>query len=175
MELNGLVGERLRACRAERGLSLSGLADAAGVGKGSLSEIERGTRNATLNTLYALAGALRVPLATLLADRPGTEVSSPGVTSRLLEAVQQPDGTTIEVYRFRMDPGARHVSPAHGPGVVEHLLVTAGRARVGRLGSEVELGPGESAQWVSSVRHGYRALGEAPVETVLVISSPPSA
>lgn len=172
MDLTGLVGGRLRACREERGLSLSALAEAAGVGKGSLSEIERGTRNPTLNTLYALAGALHVPLATLLAERPGTEVSSPGVTARLLEAVEQGEGTTVEVYRLRLEPGADHVSPAHGPGVVEHLLVTAGRARVGRVGAPVELGPGESAQWLSDTRHGYRTLGDHPVESVLVITSP---
>ena len=76
-DLARLVGERLRAARHERGLSLAALADAAGIGKGSLSEIENGARNPTLSTLYALAGTLGVPLATLLADRTGTRISSP--------------------------------------------------------------------------------------------------
>ena len=76
-DLARLVGERLRAARHERGLSLAALADAAGIGKGSLSEIENGARNPTLSTLYALAGTLGVPLATLLADRAGARISSP--------------------------------------------------------------------------------------------------
>lgn len=64
-DLAKLVGERLRAARRERGLSVGGLAEAAGIGKGSLSEVENGVRNPTLSTLYALAGALELPLSTL--------------------------------------------------------------------------------------------------------------
>src|SRR5690349_462293 len=84
-DLARLTGKRLRAARRERGLSLGALAAAAHVGKGSLSEIENGVRNPTLGTLYALAGALGVPLATLLADRPGVRVVSPGIEARLLD------------------------------------------------------------------------------------------
>ena len=82
-----LVGERLRAIRAERGLSLGALATMAGIGKGSLSEIEHGTRNPTLSTLYALANALELPLAWLLAERTGAEVSSPGIERPLFKEV----------------------------------------------------------------------------------------
>jgi len=166
-----LVGERLRAARRERGLSLGALAEAAGIGKGSLSEIENGIRNPTLSTLYALAGALGVTLGALLAGRAGATVTSPGIEVRLLD-VSHEGGHTVEVYRLRILPGDFHPSVPHGPGVTEHLLVTAGRARVGRLGAETEIGPGESAQWVSDVPHGYLALGDGPVESVLVIRTP---
>jgi transcriptional regulator with XRE-family HTH domain len=170
-DLARLVGERLRAARRERGLSVGALAEAAGIGKGSLSEIENGARNPTLGTLQALAGTLGVPLATLLADRAGARISSPGIEARLLD-VSRDDGATVEVYRLRIDPDASHHSVAHGPGVTEHLLVTAGRARVGRLGEEIEIGPGEAARWLSDVAHGYTAVGTEPVASVLVIRSP---
>jgi transcriptional regulator with XRE-family HTH domain len=170
-DLARLVGERLRAARRERGLSLGALAEAAGIGKGSLSEIENGIRNPTLSTLYALAGALGVPLAALLAGQAGATVASPGIEARLLD-VSHEGGCTVEVYRLRILPGESHPSVSHGPGVTEHLLVTAGRARVGRLGAETEIAAGESAQWVSDVPHGYAALGDGPVESVLVIRSP---
>jgi transcriptional regulator with XRE-family HTH domain len=173
-DLARLVGERLRAARRDRGLSVGALAEAAGVGKGSLSEIENGIRNPTLSTLYALAGALGVPLATLIADRAGARVTAPGVEARLLD-VTHDGGQTIEVYRLRIEPGAHHRSVAHGPGVVEHLLVTAGRVRAGRLGEETEAGAGAAAQWVSDVAHTYTALGAGPVESVLVIRSPGAA
>ena len=48
-DLARLTGERVRATRRERGLSLGALAEAAHVGKGSLSEIENGVRNPTLD------------------------------------------------------------------------------------------------------------------------------
>jgi transcriptional regulator with XRE-family HTH domain len=178
-DLARLVGERLRAARQEHGLSLGALAEAAHVGKGSLSEIENGARNPTLGTLYALAGALGVPLATLIADRPGVRVASPGIEARLLDVSHDAGhdegpggGQTVEVYRLRLEPGRMHRSPAHGPGVVEHMLVTSGRARVGRLGEETEIGPDQAARWASDVPHGYAALGASPVESVLVIRSP---
>lgn len=170
-DLTRLVGERLRAARRERGLSLGALAAAASVGKGSLSEIENGIRNPTLSTLYALAGALGVPLASLLADQPGTAVSSPGISALLLD-VSHSGGCTVEVYRLRLFPGEAHQSGPHGPGVTEHLLVTAGRIRAGRLGAQAETGTGESAQWVSDSPHGYAALDGEPAEAVLIIRSP---
>jgi transcriptional regulator with XRE-family HTH domain len=170
-DLSRLVGERLRAARHERGLSLGALAAAAAVGKGSLSEIENGARNPTLGTLYALAGVLGVPLSALLDERADARVASPGITVRLLDVTHE-DGGTVEVYRLRLEPGAVHRSVPHGPGVTEHLLVTSGLIRAGRLGAEAEAGPGESAAWVSDVPHGYAALGAAPAESVLVIRSP---
>jgi transcriptional regulator with XRE-family HTH domain len=170
-DLAHIVGERLRAARHERGLSLGALADAAGVGKGSLSEIENGTRNPTLATLYSLAGALGVPLAILLAGQAGARIASPGIEARLLD-VSNEGGQSVEVYRLRLEPGMVHCSVPHGSSVIEHLLVTAGRARVGRAGQETEIGPGESAQWVSDVPHTYTALGTSPADAVLVIRSP---
>jgi transcriptional regulator with XRE-family HTH domain len=170
-ELAQVVGERVRAARRERGLSVGALAAAAQVGKGSLSEIENGSRNPTMSTLYALAGALGVPLATLIADQPGARITAPGVVARLLD-VSRDGGQTVEVYRLSLEPGVHYDSPAHGPGVVEHLLVTAGRVRAGRPGQETEAGPGQAAQWVSDVPHFYTALGPDPMESVLVIRSP---
>jgi transcriptional regulator with XRE-family HTH domain len=167
----GLVGERLREARRGRKLSLAALAAAAGVGKGSLSEIENGTRNPTLATLYALAGALGVPLATLLAERIGAEVASEGVRAELL-GVTEDEAQTVEVYRLRLDPGARRESGAHGPGVTEHLLLVAGALRVGRMGKEVTLAAGESATWVSDGAHSYADTGGTGADAVLVIRSP---
>ena len=169
------VAQRIRSLRTERGLSLSGLAAAAGIGKGSLSEIEQGARNPTLATLYALAGALRVPLAVLLAERVGAQVSSEGVSARLLDTHQVPDGTTVEVYHLHLAPGAHRTSPPHGPGVVEHLLVTDGLLRAGRGGAEAELDVGDEVRWVSDVEHSYQALGGRSVDAVLVIRTPPGA
>ena len=170
-DLSLLVGERLREFRHLRGFSIGALAGAAGIGKGSLSEIENGGRNPTLSTLYALANALGTPLATLLAGQPGAQVSSPGIDARLLD-VTTDDSGTVEVYRLHLDAGARHRSAGHTRGVVEHLLVLEGHARVGRLRSQVDLAAGESTSWRSDVTHSFAALGDLPVESVLVIRSP---
>jgi len=170
-EVATAIGARVRAARQQAGLSVSGLAARAGIGKGSLSELENGTRNPTLSTLYALAGAVGVPLATLLVE-PGSLVASPGIEARLLDAHRHEDGTTVEVYLLHLLPGVAHRSVAHGPGVIEHLLVTYGRVRAGALGQEQGAGTGEMLVWVSDVEHGYEALDGAAAEAVLTIRSP---
>ncbi len=166
-----VIGERLRSARTARGWSVGTLAAAAGVGKGSLSEIENGTRNPTLGTLYALADTLGLPLSWLLAERAGAQVSSPGITARLLDT-STVAGTTVEVYAIALSPGERHVSGAHGPGVVEHLLVVDGRVSAGVRGAEVDVDTGASTTWVSDDTHTYRALDGRPADVVLVIRWP---
>ena len=170
-DLAAAVGTRVRLARQQAGLSVGVLAERAGIGKGSLSELENGTRNPTLSTLYAVAGALGVPLATLLVE-PGSRVASPGIEARLLDTRRHQDGTTVEVYLLLLSPGRAHRSGPHGPGVTEHLLVTRGRARAGVLGREQEVGVGETAVWVSDAEHGYEALDGAAAEAVLTIRSP---
>ncbi|WP_224392071.1 XRE family transcriptional regulator [Pseudonocardia sp. ICBG1293] len=169
--LRTTVGERLRTARTAHGLSVGVLAERAGIGKGSLSEIENGGRNPTLSTLYALADALGVPLSRLLAEHPGAEAGGPGITARLLETTTDELGT-VEVYALTLTPEAVHTSPGHGPGVVEHLLVTRGAVRAGRGGHEAHLGTGEATRWHADGEHTYTALDGAPAAAVLVIRTP---
>ena len=53
----------LTRIREERGLSQQGLADASGVNKATINQIERGRRSPNLETLEKLAGALAVEVA----------------------------------------------------------------------------------------------------------------
>lgn len=170
-DVAALVGDRVRSARLQRGLSLGALAKTAGIGKGSLSEIEHGARNPTLGTLYSLANALELPLAHLLSGQAGARIVEPGIEGRLLD-VSISGGWSVEIYRITFELGAERLAGGHGPGVVEHLLVTAGRLRAGRLGEERELGVGEASEWVSDVAHTYVAIGDTPAEAVVVIRSP---
>lgn len=52
----------LKVWREHRGMTLTELADKAGIGKGYLSQIERGTRQGPVATMQKLAGALNVDL-----------------------------------------------------------------------------------------------------------------
>ncbi|MDO9378581.1 MAG: XRE family transcriptional regulator [Nocardioidaceae bacterium] len=168
------VGVRLREVRRARGLSLSRLAAEAGVGKGTLSEIEGGTRNPTLDTLYRLAGRLAVPLADLLAEGPGSTAADDVTTVTLLDARVDDGGTTVEVYRLVLDAGGTRRSPAHGAGVVEHLTATRGAFRVDTGAGVLAVGAGSSASWTSDVPHAYTATSPTPAEAVLVITTPAS-
>jgi transcriptional regulator with XRE-family HTH domain len=60
------MGERLRAARRERGLSLRVLAERLGVSPSLISQIETGRANPSVSTLYAIAAELDVSLDELL-------------------------------------------------------------------------------------------------------------
>jgi transcriptional regulator with XRE-family HTH domain len=57
---------RVRAVRAQKGLSQEALADAAGIDRSYMSGIERGVRNITIIKLHAVARALRVEICDLV-------------------------------------------------------------------------------------------------------------
>lgn len=164
------VGERISTLRTERGMSLSALARAAGIGKGSLSELEAGQRNPTLDTLYAVAGPLGVPLTALLGETSGTEGDGSHLTACLLHVEHHDDGSTTEVFWLHVTSGGVRRSPAHGPGVVEHVRVVRGHLVAGPEGDEKPAGAGESLQWISDRPHSYRT--DDDVLAVLTIDSP---
>ena len=57
------LGRRLSSIREKRGLSQTQLADMAGIGRAHLSQIENGAVAARVDTLYAIATALEMPIA----------------------------------------------------------------------------------------------------------------
>lgn len=88
------VGAALRQARLARGLSLRGLAVAAGISASQLSQIETGKSQPSVSTLYALVTHLNASLDELLGIAPvaGSPGSSPGSASasERVEAGQPP-------------------------------------------------------------------------------------
>ncbi|QYC45176.1 HTH-type transcriptional regulator SinR [Nonomuraea coxensis DSM 45129] len=170
------IGSRLRRLREARGISLSALARSAGIGKATLSGLELGTRNPTLETLYAVAGALGVPLTALVleAGAPAAEaVRVPGsaVTATLLEVFEEPTAT-FELLRMRVRPGVVQHSPPHAPGVTEHVTVYAGVLRAGPADAPLVAAPGEHISWQADVPHVYGTIGPDEALATLLIRSP---
>ena len=182
------IGRRVTELRRERGLSLSELAARAGIGKATLSGVEAGTRNPTLETLYAITGQLGLPLAAVLAEpaadptdaadpahpardrEPGfADVHGDAVTAHLHAVFEEP-AATFEFYRLRIRPGRRQTSPAHSPGTTEHLSVFSGHGLAGPEDAPIPLAPGAYATWQADRPHVFEATQE--VLASLVIRSP---
>ncbi|MFG2873566.1 helix-turn-helix domain-containing protein [Streptomyces sp. NPDC048337] len=172
VDLATQVGARVRMLRTERGISLSELARRSQVGKGTLSELESGRRNPTLETLYALTTALDVPLsAALHTTGPSAEISGAAVDAVLTERFEDASAVT-ETYRVRIRAGSTQESAGHTPGTTEHIVVLAGTVRVGPLDAPaLRVGPGEHATWAADVPHLYQAP-ENDVDALLVIRYP---
>ena len=146
------------------------------MGKATISGLENGTRNPTLETMYAIAAALGVPMSSLTLDtgapaRTATQVRGAAVVSTLLEVFHEP-AATYEFYRIRVLPGASQTSPAHLPGVTEHLTVYRGRLVAGPVDAPLAGGPGDYLTWSADVPHLYEATGPEEVDAALVIRTP---
>jgi transcriptional regulator with XRE-family HTH domain len=165
-EIVKVVGTNLRRLRAEQGLTLSDLARASGVAKATLSALEGGRGNPTLETLSALAAALQIPMGDLItAEDPapvtvvrsdeGTDI--PGTANDLRLIARFTPGSTIELYEARWPKRSTRNAGGHGPGTREHVFVTRGGLKVGPLGREAGLASGDYATFAADEPHLYEA------------------
>ncbi|WP_175649138.1 helix-turn-helix domain-containing protein [Micromonospora avicenniae] len=167
-----VIGARVRGLREEKGISLSALARLAGVGKATLSGLENGTRNPTLETLYAVTAQLGVPLTAVLAEPAAAPtVHGAAVHATVLEVFTDADAT-YELYRMRVSPGTGQLSPAHQPGVTEHVTVFSGVLRAGPADAPSTAAAGGYLRWDSDVPHSYAAVGDEEVTASLLLRYP---
>jgi transcriptional regulator with XRE-family HTH domain len=172
------IAVALRRERDRHGISLAELARRAGIAKSTLSQLESGAGNPSVETLWALAVVLDVPFSRLL-DPPAEPVQvlrageGPAIPSdrapfsaTLLAAC--PPGARRDVHVMSAEPGAAREAHAHIRGTTEHVVVISGRWRAGPVGAEVELGPGDYARFPGDAPHAYQAL-EPGTSAVLVM------
>jgi transcriptional regulator with XRE-family HTH domain len=162
------IAASLRRERERTGLSLTEVARRAGIAKSTLSQLESGAGNPSVETLWALGVALGVPFSQLV-DPPVPQVrvvranegaripSDQAVFAGTLLAAGSPHARR-DVYRIEIEPGAIRKAEAHIPGSIEHLIVAAGRMRVGPADGPIELGPGDYVTFRGDIPHTYEAL-----------------
>jgi transcriptional regulator with XRE-family HTH domain len=175
------IAQALRRERERVGLSLAELARRAGVAKSTVSQLESGTGNPSVETLWALGVALGVPFSRLVEPAPPSiRVVRAGDGPRIRSEQADFTGTLLsagspharrDVYVIDVEPGAGRDAAPHTAGSVEHLVVAAGRLRVGPAGDTVEVGPGDYVSFPGDVPHRYEAL-EPGTFAVLVMEHP---
>jgi transcriptional regulator with XRE-family HTH domain len=163
-----VIAAALRRERERHGISLTELARRAGIAKSTLSQLEAGTGNPSVETLWALAVVLDVPFSRLV-DPPAAPVqvlrAGEGIaiqserapfSGTLLAAC--PPGARRDLHVIAGEPGPARAADSHIPGTTEHLIVTSGRWRAGPVGGEVELGVGDYVRFPGDRPHTYEAL-----------------
>lgn len=174
----GLLATSLKRERERLGLSVSELAKRANIAKSTLSQLEAGTGNPSLETLWALATAMGVQVARLI-GQPRSHVQVIRANEGATVASEQahyvatllaigPAGVQRDLYRLAVEPGAPRVSEPHPPGTLEHVVICSGRARLGPVAQPVELGAGDYASYSADEPHLFEAL-EAGTTAVMVI------
>jgi len=179
----GLIGQIATALRRERvrsGLSLTELARRAGIAKSTLSQLESGAGNPSVETLWALATALDVQFSRLVdparqvtrviraGEGPVIYAERASYAATLLATC--PPGARRDIYQIRVQPGEARFSDPHPPGSSEHVVLSTGRALVGLVAEPVELLPGDYVTYPGDVPHVFRALA-ADTAAVLVMES----
>jgi transcriptional regulator with XRE-family HTH domain len=162
------IAAALRRERERVGVSIAELARRAGVAKSTLSQLEAGTGNPSIETLWSLGVALDVPFSRL--------VEPPAPSIRVIRAGEGPrvsadradfaaallssgsPHTRRDIYVMELEPGKAREAEAHLPGSVEHVVVAAGRMSAGPAAERVDLGPGDYLSFPGDVPHHYRAL-----------------
>jgi transcriptional regulator with XRE-family HTH domain len=172
------IARSIRRERERAGLSLSELAKRAGLAKSTLSQLEAGTGNPSVETLWALGVALDVPFSRLVDIRAvpvcviragagfGVRATEANFTAALLATC--PPGARRDIYLLAVEPGAAREADPHLPGTVEHAVVISGRLRLGPVDDPVELGPGDYARFPGDVPHSYVALAGATTAVLVM-------
>lgn len=164
---NELVARNVRRYRQERAISLGELSRRSGLSKQTLSKLEQGIGNPTVETLSLLGAALDVSVRRLL-----TEWGTPVYTQRAPDGVWSDRGERLldEVYgsgyvrtlmlRFERSGNQPEIVEAHSLGTLHHLYMVTGKLRTGPVNDPVELAAGDFVRFPGDVAHSYVCLTE---------------
>ena len=180
-ELTRVVGENLRRLRTRRGLSLERLAQASGVSRAMLGQVELGRSMPTIGVLWKIARSLDAPLTAftslqgnrdltvIRADRSKILSSLDGrVQSRAL--FPHDKDRRVEFYELRIKAGGAEEGMGHQSGTVENLVVTEGILEVMVGQHFMRLAAGDAALFNADTQHRYSNPGERDALAYLVVS-----
>jgi transcriptional regulator with XRE-family HTH domain len=136
-ELQGALAQNLRTYRALRGYSASQVAQRSQIARATLSALEAGRGNPTLDTLSAIAEVLGVEVNALVSPNAGAAIA---VTRAGDEKAEDPvvrflrrfraGPCAIDLYDLNLPEGQTRRSAALAQGVIEHVLVHEGELEV---------------------------------------------
>ena len=190
------VGEKLKALRKERGLTLQKVAASAGLSKAFVGQIESGRANPSLASLKRVADALGIPLAALFESPDGgKETAAPEPDGAGEVRVVRQDRRKMLVWPGRktpsflltpdlqgrlevlldvLEPGDSHDDDdrclTHGGEEFGLILEGSYECTVG--GQVIVLHAGDSITYPSRLPHRGRVVGREPVRTLWVITPP---
>lgn len=173
-----LLARSIKRERQSAGLTVTELAKRAAVAKSTLSQLESGIGNPSIETLWSLATAMglqvtrffeqpRQNLQVIRANEGMTTYSESAHYAATLLA-DCPAGARRDLYRLKVQPGEVRLSTPHPPGTVEHVVLCSGRAKIGPATGPVLLNAGDYIRYLANEPHVFEAL-EADTTAVMVI------
>jgi transcriptional regulator with XRE-family HTH domain len=168
------VGSRLKRLRIQRGMTLTGVAEATGLSKSTLSRLETGQRRPTLELLLALSQTYQVPLDDLVgapeAGDPRLRLKPGRVKGRtVIPLTRQPDG--MQAWKIII-PTSKVVPERRTHDGHEWIYVLSGRMRLILGDDDSVLGPGEVVSFDTTVPHWFGSTGDQPAEILSIFGRP---
>jgi transcriptional regulator with XRE-family HTH domain len=168
------VGARLKRIRTQRGMTLTGVAEATGISKSTMSRLETGQRRPTLELLLALSHAYRVALDDLVAAPPEGDPRlrlKPGrVKGRTVIPLTRQAGG-MQAWKIIIPTSNATPEPRTHDGH-EWIYVLSGRMRLVLGDLDRVLGPGEVAAFDTTVPHWFGSTGDEPAEILSIFGRP---
>lgn len=175
------LGRRVKELRNARNWSLEALAQASGVSRSMLSQIEREQANPTLAVTLRIARAFGMALGELVEAAGVTSAitviraddhayhyrSDANCTIRTLSPLNLEKD--VEFYEVRLPAGGVLRSAPHYEGTREFLTVQKGRVKIESAGDTETLHPGDSASYRANVPHALMNLGKIEAVMLLVV------
>lgn len=181
--LAAAIGARIKQERAALHWTLDRLAEAAGVSRRMLVNVEQGAANPSVGTLLRISDALGLGLPALVEPptRSAVRVTRAGAGSALwrgehggtgiLVAGTQPPNV-VELWDWTLGAGDVHTSEAHATGTRELLQVRSGAVEMTIDVDLHTLGEGDAITFAGDTPHAYRNPGPAEARFVLAVYEP---
>jgi transcriptional regulator with XRE-family HTH domain len=170
---NELVARNVRRYRQERAMSLGELARRSGLSKQTLSKIEQGVGNPTVETLSLLSAALDVPARRLLTEwgtpvyvqrsHEGSWTDATNWSERILDETYGSGYVRTLVLQLNRTGNDAEVIGPHPIGTLHHLYMITGKLRTGPLHEPVDLAAGDFVRFPGDVPHRHVCLSDRVV------------
>ncbi|MCR3760901.1 XRE family transcriptional regulator [Clostridium felsineum] len=167
-DLNLIIGNKLKAIRTTRNLSLDEVSKLTGVSKGMLGQIERGQSNPTVSTLWKIATGLKVSFSLftyenqeelkIICQNNIAPILENNDKMKLYPIFPFNANNGFEIFTIELEPACNHMSPPHNKGVEEYIIVTDGEIEVSIAEKSFTLKKGNSIKFMADKPHNYRNL-----------------
>lgn len=185
LNVDSRVGQEIKNLRKARGITLDALSEAAGLSKGYLSQIERGTSNPSVKALHSISRALGVTISWFFP--PNTERDNSlrdyvvrsrfrrkltfvgGITDELLSPNL---GRQLELLRCTFPPGSESGKESYTHQGEEAGVVVSGELNLWIAERHTVLREGDSFAFSSDLPHRYANSSDRECVVIWAVTPP---
>ncbi len=182
MDITSAVAQNIKNVREQKKLTLDMAAQATGVSRSMLAQIEKGDANPTVSVLWKIANGYKVAFTSLVEQK--SEITTV-VRADAVTAITADEGRyrnypvfcfdeqhAFEVYRIAISCGGKLEAKAHLLGTEEYITVFSGSISVAVQDKVFSLNEGDSIRFLADVPHTYTNIGQIDAALSMILYYP---